>query len=267
MIFLVLICRAHLKTNKIYCFSNRTAGVNLRAKSVLYIGTDYELYSTVKKILNECLFFYAPSTNDGLRQLNFRAYVLIIIDIDIVPADCKELLQALRRAYSVPIIALHNYTEDEDVVRVLNSGADFPLHRSVSPAVLVAYARSLITRYTVLDHLDRESHTGEALLRAGDFEVDLVRRRVFIKGSPIKLSHKEYDLFCFFARNPDRVLTEEQIYERVWHTDKEYHSSLYKPINRLRQKIEPDLHDPVYIHTIRSVGYQFTPIPVGMRDI
>lgn len=235
--------------------------------SVLYIGSDIAQYAALKELLDEYQVVYAAHLSDGLRQFNQRAYCLIIIDLLLADAGRPELLQALRRANAVPIIALHNYTQDEDIVRVLNSGADLPLHRSVSPVVLEAYARSLITRYTLLDHLDREGHMGEALLRVGDFEVDLVRRHVFIQGSPIKLSGKEYDLFCFFARNPDRVLTEEQIYERVWHTAKDYHSSITKPIHRLRQKIEPDLANPVYIRSVRGAGYRFTPVSAEPCDI
>lgn len=235
--------------------------------NILYIGSDFEQYVRLKERLNEFEAIYAAHLSDGIRQFNQRAYRLIIIDLLLMDTGRNELLQALRRASPVPIIALHDCTEDEDMVRLLNSGADIPLHQTTSSVLLEAYARSLITRYTLLDHIDRDSHVGEALLRVGDFVVDLVRRRVSINGSPIKLTGKEYDLFCFFARNPDRVLTEDQIYERVWHTEKEYHSSLYKPINRLRQKIEPDLHGPVYIHTIHGVGYQFTPTPVETRDV
>ena len=74
-------------------------------------------------------------------------------------------------------------------------------------------------------------------------------------------------LLLFFAQNPNRVLTEAQIYDRVWHTDKGFHSSIAKPINRLRQKIEPDQRNPVYIQSIRGVGYQFVPNIVTSCDI
>lgn len=235
--------------------------------SVLYIGSDIAQYAALKELLDEYEVVYTAHLTDGLRQFNQRSYCLIIIDLLLAEAGRPELLQAIRRANSVPIIALHDYTDDEDIVRILNSGADIPLHRAVSPAVLEAHARSLVTRYTLLDHLDREGHIGEALLRVGDFEVDLKRRRVSIRGNPIKLSCKEYDLLCFFVRNPDRVLTEEQIYERVWHTAKDYHSSITKPIHRLRQKIEPDLANPVYIRSVRGTGYRFTPVPAELCDI
>lgn len=234
--------------------------------NILYIGSDFEQYVRLKERLNEFEAIYAAHLSDGIRQFNQRAYRLIIIDLLLLDTGRNELLQALRRASPVPIIALHDCTEDEDMVRLLNSGADLPLHQTTSSVLLEAYARTLITRYTLLDYIDH-GHGGEAFMRVGDFEIDLKRRYVSIQGRPVRLSGKEYDLFCFFARNPDRVLTEDQIYERVWHTEKEYHSSITKPIHRLRQKIEPDLRRPVYIHSVRGVGYYFTPIPAEPCDI
>lgn len=234
--------------------------------SILYIGSDFEQYIQIKERLDEFESIYAAHLSDGIRQFNQRAYCLIIIDLLLLDTGRNELLQALRRASPVPIIALHDYTESEDIALILNSGADIPLHRATASVLLEAYARSLITRYTLLDYIDH-GHVGEAFMRVGDFEIDLRRRRVSIKGRPVSLSGKEYDLFCFFARNPDRVLTEDQIFERVWHTEKEYHSSITKPIHRLRQKIEPDLRRPVYIHSVRGVGYYFTPIPAELCDI
>lgn len=234
--------------------------------NILYIGSDFEQYVRLKERLNEFEAIYAAHLSDGIRQFNQRAYRLIIIDLLLLDTGRNELLQALRRASPVPIIALHDCTEDEDIVRLLNSGADLPLYQTTSSVLLEAYARTLITRHTLLDYIDH-GHVGEAFMRVGDFEIDLNRRYVSIQGRPVRLSGKEYDLFCFFARNPDRVLTEDQIYERVWHTEKEYHSSITKPIHRLRQKIEPDLRRPMYIHSVRGVGYRFTPVSAEPCDI
>lgn len=114
--------------------------------------------------------------------------------------------------------------------------------------------------------MDREQSCRTELC-VGDFEIDLMRRQVSLKGEKIELSGKEFDLLVFFAQNPERVLTEAQIYERVWHTDKDFHSSISKPINRLRQKIEPDIRNPVYIRSVRGVGYQFIPNFVVSCDI
>ena len=104
-------------------------------------------------------------------------------------------------------------------------------------------------------------------LYVGDFEIDLMRRHVFLKGKKIDLSSKEYELFLFFAQNPEQVLTEAQIYEGVWNSDKDFHSSIAKPIHRLRQKVEPDQRNPSYIRSVRGAGYQFMPSLITSCDI
>ena len=156
--------------------------------------------------------------------------------------------------------------EDTNVVRLLGAGADQVLDIQTADTVLTAYVQTLVNRYTLLNHMDREQDCRTELC-VGDFKIDLMRRQVFLKEEKIELSSKEYDLLLFFAQNPERVLTEVQILGRVWDTGKEFHSGLSKPINRLRQKIEPDHRNPTYIRSVRGVGYQFMPNNAESCDI
>ena len=235
---------------------------------ILFISADFEQYIRLKTILSDFICVYSVNLPDGIRQFNQHRFSLIVLDLSLIPSDedQEEFLRSFRRAHPVPIIALSENVEDANVVRLLGAGADQVLDIQTTDTVLTAYVQTLITRYTLLDHMDREQD-GQAELRVGDFKIDLMRRQVFLKGKKIELSGKEFDLLRFFAQNPNRVLTEAQIYDRVWHTDKDFHSSIAKPINRLRQKIEPDQHNPVYIRSIRGVGYQFMPNIVTSCDI
>lgn len=235
---------------------------------ILFIGAGFERYLRLKVILNEFDCVYSVDLSDGIKQFNRQQFCLAILDLLLISSDIgqEELLRSFRRAQPVSIISLCSNAEDSNVVRLLRAGADQVLDVQTPDEVLVAYARTLINRYTLLNHMDREQHD-RIDLYVGDFEIDLMRRRVFLKGKIVELSRKEFDLLLFFAQNPERVLTEAQIFERVWHTDKDFHSSISKPINRLRQKIEPDQHNPVYIRSIRGVGYQFVPNPVISCDI
>ena len=235
---------------------------------ILFIGAGFERYLRLKVILNEFDCVYSVDLSDGIKQFNRQQFCLAILDLLLISSDIgqEELLRSFRRAQPVPIISLCRNAEDSNVVRLLSAGADQVLDVRTPDEVLVAYARTLINRYTLLNHMDREQHD-RIDLYVGDFEIDLMRRRVFLKGKIVELSRKEFDLLLFFAQNPERVLTEAQIFERVWHTDKDFHSSISKPINRLRQKIEPDQHNPVYIRSVRGVGYQFVPNFVISCDI
>ena len=235
---------------------------------ILFIGADFEQFLRIKTILNDFTCVYSVNLSDGIRQFNQQRFSLIVLDLSLILSDVdqEELLRSFRRAHPVPIIALCENAEDSNVVRLLGAGADQVLDIKTADTVLTAYAQTLVNRYTLLDHMDREQDCRTELC-VGDFKIDLMRRQVFLKEEKIELSGKEFDLLLFFAQNPNRVLTEAQIYDRVWHTDKGFHSSIAKPINRLRQKIEPDQRNPVYIQSIRGVGYQFVPNIVTSCDI
>lgn len=235
---------------------------------ILFIASDFERYLRLRETLPEFSCDYSVSLSDGIRRFNQRLFAMIVLDLSLLLSDSgqEELLCAFRRAQPVPIIVLCGNMDGPNIVRLLDAGADQILALHVQDEVLAAYTRTLINRYTQLNHIDREQ-TSPTDFRIGDFAIDLTHRQVFIKGGKIDLSGKEYDLLLFFAQNADRVLTEDQIFDRVWHSDKEFHSGLSKPIHRLRQKIEPNCGAPIYIRSVRGVGYQFIPRFVESCDI
>lgn len=237
-------------------------------QSILFVGADFEQYLRLKAILNKLTCVYSVSLPDGIRQFNQQQFCLLILDLSLITSDAgqEELLRSFRRAHPVPIIALCSNTEDSNVVRLLNAGADQILAAQATDEILAAYTHTLVNRYTLLNSLEREQNR-RTNLYVGDFEIDLMRRHVFLQGKKIDLSSKEYELFLFFAQNPERVLSEEQIYEGVWNSDKDFHSSIAKPIHRLRQKIELDQRNPSYIRSVRGAGYQFMPSLIISCDI
>ena len=238
----------------------------MSAHNVLFISTDHEMYSKLNILMDEYEVVYALQLEDGLRQFNSREYLLVIIDLELVKADREVLLNALRRAHSVPIIALSNFESDEDIARVLRSGADVHLKKPVSAVILEAQAQALIDRYTMFNFSDRSVTDDGLLFRCGDFCIDFPHHCILLGDSPLKLSAREFELLSYFLRNANRVITESQIYERVLRTDKDFHSGLYTPISRLRQKIEPNPQNPVYLRTVRNIGYCFCPRYVELCD-
>lgn len=237
-------------------------------RHILFIGTDFEQYLRLKESLNEFTCVYSVNLADGTKQFNQQRFCLIILNLALISSDNGQeaLLRSFRRAGPAPIIALCNDLQYANVVRLLHTGADQILDLRIPDEILVAYIHTLINRYLLLDHLDREQH-GHTDMCIGDFEINLKRRQVFLNGKEIDLTSKEFDLLLFFAQNSEQVLSESQIFENVWHINKDFHSSIAKPINRLRQKIEPDHHNPVYIRSVRGSGYLFMPRLVESCDI
>ncbi len=229
-------------------------------QSILFIGTDFDQYLRQKATLSEFACIYSVSLPEGVNQFNQQEFCLIILNLSLIlsSAGQEELLRSFRRAHPVPIIALCTNVSDSDVVRLLDAGADQVLPAQAPDEVLVAYAHTLINRYTLLDHMEREQHK-QIEFCIGDFVIDLLRRQVSVKGEKVELSNQEFELLILFAQNPERVLTEAQISERVWKSDRDFHSGVSKPVNRLRQKIETDTGEPKYIRSVRGVGYQFMP--------
>lgn len=229
-------------------------------QSILFIGTDFEQYLRLKTNLSEFTCTYSVSLPEGINQFNQQEFYLIILNLSLILSNAgqEELLRSFRRAHPVPIIALCANVNDSDVVRLLDAGADQVLSIQTPDEVLTAYTHTLINRYTLLDHMEREQHK-QIEFCIGDFVIDLLRRQVSVKGEKVELSNQEFDLLILFAQNPERVLTEAQISERMWKSDRDFHSGISKPVNRLRQKIEPDTGEPKYIRSVRGVGYQFMP--------
>jgi len=229
-------------------------------QSILFIGTDFEQYLRLKATLSEFACTYSVSLPEGVWQFNQQEFCLIILNLSLILSNAgqEELLRSFRRAHPVPIIALCADVSNSDVVRLLDAGADQVLSMQAPDDVLAAYTHSLINRYTLLDHMEREQHK-QIEFCIGDFVIDLLRRQVSVKDERVELSNQEFELLILFAQNPERVLRESQIAERMWKSDKDFHSGISKPVNRLRQKIEPDPGEPKYIRSVRGVGYQFMP--------
>jgi two-component system response regulator RegX3 len=153
----------------------------------------------------------------------------------------------------VPIIMLTAKDTEVDKVVGLELGADDYIVKPYSKAELVARIKAVLRRQKT------ETQSGDlGLISAGPVSIDIDRHLVTINGSTISLPLKEFELLEFLARNKGRVLTRTQLIDRVWGSD--YFGdtkTLDVHVKRLRAKIEKDPANPVYIQTIRGLGYKF----------
>jgi two-component system alkaline phosphatase synthesis response regulator PhoP len=124
---------------------------------------------------------------------------------------------------------------------------DFVIHPALTEEIMARVKRAIWLRSGV---------EGDNVLRAGDLQIDLANYKVFIKGRPIDLTYKEYELLRFLATNRDKVFTREALLNRVWGYD--FYGgarTVDVHIRRLRSKIEDGAH--TFIETVRNVGYRF----------
>jgi two-component system KDP operon response regulator KdpE len=175
---------------------------------------------------------------------------LVITDLYLRHIDGLELCRRIRAQSNVPIIVLSATGKEETKVEALDSGADDYVTKPFGTGELLARVRATL----------RRSH-GEsrvASLDAGDFRVDIDARRVHVRGSEIRLTPKEFALFVYMARRPNRVLDHRRLLEAVWgEASREEPQYLRVFVGQLRKKLEPDPSKPRYLVTEPWVGYKF----------
>ena len=179
---------------------------------------------------------------------------VVLLDVMMPDIDGFEVLKMIREISSVPVIMLTAKGEEDDRVRGLELGADDYITKPFSPREMVSRVRAVIRRMD-------SAGTGGAygLIEVDDhLKIDFNRREVWLDGKLVKLRPTEYRLLYHLVQNAGWVVTHDQLLSKVWgyeYRDEPHYVRLY--INYLRQKLEEDPANPIYILTERGVGYRF----------
>jgi two-component system, OmpR family, KDP operon response regulator KdpE len=177
---------------------------------------------------------------------------LVITDLYMPHMDGVELCRRIRAMSGVPIIVLSVKGEERTKVEALDSGADDYVTKPFGIDELLARVRAALRR--------SGGEAEVASFDAGDFRVDLEGRRVHIGGQEVRLTPKEFELFVYMARHPNRVITHRTLLEAVWgEASQEQPEYLRVFMGQLRKKLEPDPSNPKYLVTEPWVGYRFNP--------
>lgn len=180
---------------------------------------------------------------------------LFILDIMLPGMDGLEVCRELRqnaRTKSIPIIMLTAKSEEFDKVLGLELGADDYMTKPFSVRELVARVKALFRRVNIPTLEEVE------IIKHGDISIDCVRREVYKRGNRLDLPLKEFELLKMLILNKGKVLSRELLLEKIWGFD--YYGetrTVDVHIRYLRQKIEDDDNNPVYIETVRGIGYRF----------
>lgn len=178
---------------------------------------------------------------------------LMILDIMLPVIDGYEVCKTVCSELGIPIIMLSAKDEEIDRVLGLELGADDYLTKPFSPRELVARVKAHIRA----EKRREKSKTSDDTV-IGDLKINFNRREVFRGCKKLELTPKEYDLFAYMVINRDNALKRETLLERVWGYDYYGDTKIVNvTIARLREKIEEDPSNPVYVTTVRGVGYMF----------
>ncbi len=189
---------------------------------------------------------WVQTGTDGLHQATTGDYDLIVLDVMLPGMDGWQVVRQLRKTHQTPVLFLTARDEVEDRVKGLELGADDYLVKPFAFTELMARVRTL---------LRRGSHREPEILKIGDMEIDVLRRRVVRSGIRIDLTVKEFLLLHMLAKRPGEVLSRSMIASQVWDMNFDSDTNVVEvAVRRLRVKIDEPFPAKL-IHTVRGMGY------------
>jgi len=216
---------------------------------ILVVEDNISLLESIKIILeSEYTVDTADNGEDGLFYAEQNIYDLIILDVMLPHLNGFEIVQRIRKQrINTPVLFLTAKDSLEDRVKGLEYGGDDYLVKPFQEPELQARIKALLRRSGALD-LDAGLKYKEIVLTGRENDV-------MVKGSPIKLTIKQYELLEYLIQNNGKILTKEQIFDRIWGFDSDTTIAIVEVfIHQLRKKLEPfEYHKD--IQTVRGVGY------------
>ncbi|MFA1711882.1 response regulator transcription factor [Peribacillus frigoritolerans] len=184
---------------------------------------------------------------------------LVVLDLMLPKMDGLEVCKQLRQQkINIPILMLTAKDDEFDKVLGLELGADDYLTKPFSPREVVARIKAILRRSQLQSNGSESSQEQEeGLLKLGELKVFPERYEAFFDEQQLELTPKEFELLLYLAKNKGRVLTRDQLLSAVWNYDFAGDSRIVDVhISHLREKIEKDTKKPLYIKTIRGLGYK-----------
>ncbi|OYD08396.1 response regulator transcription factor [Paludifilum halophilum] len=182
---------------------------------------------------------------------------LVVLDLMLPEVDGLEVCKQLRRENrQLPILMLTAKTEEFDKVLGLELGADDYMTKPFSPRELVARVKTIFRRMEAV----REGavHESNKEFRVGELVIDPEGYEVLRNGEIVDLTPKEFELLIYLANHRGRVLSRDQLLNAVWDYDYIGDTRIVDVhVSHLREKVEVDSRNPVYIKTVRGIGYKF----------
>lgn len=181
---------------------------------------------------------------------------VVVLDVMLPGVDGLEVCRRLRaQGFKAPVILLTARTEESDRIAGLGIGADDYVVKPFSPGELVARVKAQLRRV----QLDT-APPSDGILRGGDIELDGVNRGIKVRGQPVPLTAKEFDLLHHLMQHPGEVFSRDDLLDAVW--DRSFvggPATVTVHIRRLREKIERDPSRPRHIKVVWGTGYKFEP--------
>ena len=228
-----------------------------RARSVLVVDDDRTVADVISVYLTNA-GYSVGSAADGPTALRLAAADppdLVVLDLMLPGLPGLDVCRRLREVGTVPIIMLTALSGEDERIIGLQCGADDYVTKPFSPRELVARVEAVLRRVDA-----QPPHGSDSIITDGELRIDEGAREVTVRGRPVGLTSREYDLLAFLARNPRTAFTRELLLQRVWDWSFGDVSTVTVHIRRLREKIEDDPAKPQRLVTVWGTGYRYEPV-------
>ena len=191
----------------------------------------------------------AATGEDALSAAAQRPPDIVILDLGLPGMDGISVAKALREWTDAPIIVLSARGAESVKIAALDAGADDYVTKPFGMGELLARLRASLRRQQSVD--------GDPIVRTADFTIDLAAKKVTTIAGPVRLTRTEWQILEVLARNPDRLVMQDQLLTDVWgpnHQHQTHYLRIY--LRRLRSKLEPEPSQPRYFITESGMGYR-----------
>ncbi|HJA93861.1 MAG TPA: response regulator transcription factor [Candidatus Eisenbergiella merdipullorum] len=203
--------------------------------------------------------FQAGDGVEGLEIIEREDIHLAIVDIMMPRMDGITMMMKVReKGYDFPVIMLSAKSEEVDKIMGLNMGADDYVTKPFTTMELLARVNSHLRRHArYLEALNRASEPEKDTYHVlGGIEVNEETVEVFVDGKPVRLTPIEFKILLLLIKNPGRVFSADEIYERIWNEKAINTDTIMVHIRKIREKIEIDPKNPKYLKVVWGVGYK-----------
>ena len=228
------------------------------AKKILLVEDDQDIATLLRLNLQDegYQIVHEADGNQALIQLEKQSWDAVILDLMLPGVDGLEICRRIRQMTRyLPVIIISARTSETHRVLGLEMGADDYLPKPFSVLELIARVKALFRRQEAMgQNIRLESGS----ISCHGLDIEPLSREVRLRGEPVELTPREFDLLYWFARHPGEVFSRLSLLDRVWGYQHEgYEHTVNTHINRLRIKIERDPAEPEIILTVWGKGYKF----------
>ena len=200
--------------------------------------------------------FQAADGVEGLEVIEKEDIHLAIVDIMMPRMDGISMVVKLREKYDFPVIFLSAKSEEVDKIMGLNMGADDYVTKPFTPMELLARVNSQLRRYRRFMERLGDKEENSRIHTIGGLEINEDNVEVTVDGEPVKMTPIEYKILLLLMKNPGRVFSAEEIYERVWNERAINTDTIMVHVINIREKIEVNPREPKYLKVVWGVGYK-----------